>query len=236
MHHSWSTAAGVALVAHAVLTAAPAGAQSALTTSRAFDPGGLFLHGHVAGARTELRDADEAFNGYGAGARAGYNLNRYVGVFAGVDYTRNRFGDGGGFDDAELGVGTENDFAVTHLELGGRVNLPIGNALLPYVDVAYARRALAVDVSGQDEFGEAQDGTIRITGDNVVAGGGLQFFFRPTLAFDLGARVSFGDLTDVDVEAGGESFGSDNAVELGTTHYRLTAGLTWYPGALRARQ
>lgn len=211
----------------AAISASPAAAQLMPSATRASDPGGFYLHGHVGGAQLDP-DVDDADNdyGYGAGAEAGFNFTRYLGVFAAADVARMKFSES---EDSD-----EENYNFTHLEVGGRLNIPIGQRILPYVDVGYARRELKQDISDA-----GVDVTLRLRGNNAVAGGGLQFFVRPSVAVDLGARLSFGELDDFEAEVDGETFDENDFEEIfgepfqptKVTYSRLTLGLTWYPGA-----
>jgi opacity protein-like surface antigen len=220
----------LAATAAALLASAPLSAQRATpSATRAGDPTGFVVHGHVEGAQLDPEVDGETEYGFGAGAQLGYNLTRYVGVFGGVDVARMRLSDEG----LEAGEDAPR-YDFTHLEAGARLNLPIGQRLLPYVDVGYARRQAEFDQS--DEFGEAK---VRLKGDGAVAGGGFQLFVTPSVAVDLGARLSFGDLDDFEAEIDGETLDAADFEELfgepftgsKVTFSRLTLGLTWYPGS-----
>jgi hypothetical protein len=232
MHHRWIAAAWAALAA--LTTPCVGAAQMLDAPSRASDPRGLYVHGHVEGVQfsPEDDDADTKY-GYGAGAQLGYNLTRYVGVFVGVDHARHD-AQGGALDGGELGLGLSVDDRArfTHLEAGGRLNIPIGRTLLPYADVAYARRTYKQDFSVSGGAGDdTGDGTISLQGDDLLVGLGFQYFIRPSLAFDLGGRLSFGSFDKLTVEFEGESQSTEDDITGKVQFGRLTAGLTWYPGS-----
>jgi opacity protein-like surface antigen len=227
----------VAACSAAALSAAPLTAQVPTAgATRASDPRGLFVNGHVAGVQFKPdEDGSESEYGVGAGVQGGFNVTRYLGVFGAFDVA-SIGAEGGTLDDEELGVTIEIDdrARLTQFEVGGRLNVPIGQRVLPYLDVAWARRTVRQDFS-LDDGTDANDGSLTLRGDAIVVGLGFQYFFRPTLAFDVGGRLSSGTFDELEAELGGESETSDEDIDADAQVGRLTAGLTWYPGGFGRR-
>lgn len=206
--------------------AAPAALRAQeMTAPPAQNPRGLFYHLHV-GATEYAPDGGDSYFGYGGGGLAGYNLNRYIGLFVGFDFARP------GIDPAvleDVGFRADDNFVLTHVELGGRLNIPLlGRRLLPYVDAAYARRALSYSFVATDDGGNEYLGRLKYVGNNVLAGAGAQLFVRPTVAVDLGARVSVGELDHAQMTTRGQQFTARTIGDSGLRFSRVTTGVTWY--------
>jgi hypothetical protein len=221
----------------ALLLAAPLAAQGTTSSAtRAGDPRGVFVNGHVAGVQFKPDEDDaESEYGVGGGVQAGFNLTRYLGVYGGFDVA-SIGAEGGSIEDDELGTSLEVDdrARLTQLEVGGRLNVPIGQRVLPYLDVAWARRTVRQDFSLDGGVGSG-DGSLTLRGNAIVVGLGFQFFLRPAVAFDLGGRLSTGSYDELEVEFGGDSQTSDEDIGADAQVGRLTAGLTWYPGGFGRR-
>jgi hypothetical protein len=231
MSQRWIAVAACAAAVGALST--PRAAHGQLAAPKASDPRGVYLHGHVEAVQFDPEDAGTE-RGFGGGVQVGYNFTRYLGAFAGFDYARHG-AEGGDVVDDEVGIAVNVDdhARFTHAELGVRLNVPIGATLLPYADVAYARRTFAQDFSIDDGAGTSGDGTVELRGDNVLVGLGFQYFFRPALAFDVGGRLSMGSFDELKVSFDGQSESTDEDLEGKLQFGRLTAGLTWYPGGAR---
>jgi hypothetical protein len=213
-----------AVAAVAALTApATLRAQGLEAPRPATNPVGLYYQGR-AGA-TEFRPQEgKSYYGMGGGGQIGYNLTRHLGLFVGFDYARP------GIDAVEIsepGFTADDNFTFTHVELGGRLNIPVSRWVLPSVDAAYARRALSYSfLSG--EGGSATVGRLKYSGNNVLVGTGAQLFVRPTVAVDVGGRVSFGELDHAHLDMRGGEYSTRSIGDSDLTFSRVSAGFTWY--------
>jgi hypothetical protein len=221
-------------VAYALVTFAAAVALAAPTPLRAQEldqprpaqnPTGLYYSVRAGGTEMFIEHGEQYF-GVGGGGQAGYNLNRMFGVFIGFDYSRP------GVDAADFssnGVTADENFLMTHVEIGGRVNVPLmGRRLLPYVDAAYARRAMSYSFLADAADGNEYFGRYKFVGNNMIVGGGVQLFMRPTIALDLSGRVSFGDLDHGQLNMRGGRYTGRNIGDDGVRFSRISAGATWY--------
>ena len=214
-------------LAAAIALAAPAPlrAQELETPRPAQNPRGLFYSLRAGGTELFFEHGQQYF-GAGLGGQAGYNLNRMFGVFLGFDYSRPGV-DGADFSDNQ--VTADDNFLFTHVEIGGRVNVPLlGRRLLPYADVAYARRAISYSFISREADGNEYYGRLKYSGNNMLLGGGVQLFLRQTVALDLAGRVSFGDLDRAQLNTRGSTYTGRFIGDNGVRFSRASAGATWY--------
>jgi hypothetical protein len=197
-------AAALLLVASA---AAPAQEAKSKTT-------GLLLGLHLNGTAAQYEDTDETESGGGLGFTVGYGFTPNFTLYMTADAGILEFSDW-------LWSGR---YSMGHFDLGVRYMFAnAGRTVVPYLDGAVTGRAIASEV----EFilgGASYRGDIDITGSGLSAGGGLEIFFSPKLALDMGLKFSVGNFNSFKIE--GQSIDLEDA---GATTTRFNLGLSWRP-------
>ena len=186
-------------------TATPLNGQESTTR-------GLNLGFHLQGATLSIGDG-EADGGGGAGIRIGYGINRIVTLFFEAD---------GISVDSEGSDDFQGTWTLGHGDLGVRFHF--ANALrswVPYLDVAIGGRAASVKdlTAGGDELDD-----ITFNGGAFTLGGGIYFYFKQTLAMEVGLKVSGGEFTELDL--GSVSFQN---LDIDAQSNRFKVGLVWWP-------
>jgi hypothetical protein len=167
------------------------------------NPVGIMLGAHLNGSALNLEDADEVESGGGAGFVLGYGFNRTVTVYVGVDGTI--------LDSAA----EEQDNAMLHADFGVRLHFgPEEKAALFYLDAAWSARVAQTDLLGP---------SVDLGGAAYTLGFGVEYFFSPGFALDLGAKFSFGEFQEISLEGAEEEIDQDGL----TT--RAIVGVSWYP-------
>lgn len=191
-----------ALVAGALLSAGSLSAQS--------DNSGFMLNVHLVGNGISLVGADtEMENGGGLGVAVGYGFNERITLYLNVDAAAIEY-------DEDAGVDDDSYDAVT-ADLGARMNFGNeGMKLRPYINAAFSGLAVVEEI-------EEVDATL--SGGGLTVGGGLQYFFSPRLALDLGLQATQGAFTDASVEDEDEELDAGIAF----TTSRVQLGVTWHP-------
>jgi hypothetical protein len=119
-------------------------------------------------------------------------------------------------------TGDDPDYTLRHVDLGGRYTFG-GSAARwrPSVDAAVGMR-----LAGWDEFsGVSRD--VEMSGTSFNIGGGVGYYFNPSLALSMGLRLGFGSFTDLKVN--GTTISLDKDDRLSATTSRFNVGLAWYP-------
>lgn len=193
-----------ALVAGAALTAGSLGAQSGTS--------GFMLNAHLTGTSLAgtVEDAD-AESGAGFGLAAGYGFNERVTLLLNVDAARMEYEEG---EDEDLDDG-EFDLATADLALRFNFGTP-AQKLRPYVTTGF---------TGVVMGDEAEELELSISGGGITLGGGLEYFFTPSLALDAALNVTTGSFTTVELDDEEE----DLDAGIGFNHGRLQLGVTWHP-------
>lgn len=196
-----------ALVAGALLSAGSLAAQS--------DNSGFMANLHLVGTGLSLvGDGAEMENGGGVGLTLGYGFNERSALYLTVDAAAIEYDEDE--DDA-----AQDAYGTGTVDLGVRMNF--GNESLklrPYVNAALTAFAVV------EEFEVAGDDVeTSLSGGGLTVGGGLQYFFSPKLALDLGLQATQGAFTNVSVDD------EDEDLEQGIafTTSRVQLGLTWHP-------
>ena len=155
--------------------------------------------------------------GPGAGVSVGYGFNRTFTAFALFDLAK----QGASGDDVEGSLG------LTHLEVGGRMNLPYGSPEnVPYVMASYGRRTLSARAFDDDVDGEID---VSLIGSVFGLGAGIQHILSPTVTLDGGAELGFGRFSRAEID------GINGPIDLnGNTSVRLRFGVQWRPGSRRS--
>lgn len=170
-----------AALAAALFAASPLHAQGRTT--------GVMVGLHANGSTID-DDADDdrdRDSGGGIGFELGYGFSSGLVLFVGGDFasvTREL--------DLDDIIGEEGDFGLAHVDLGARVNFGGGRrALVPYVEALLTRVALT------DYPDEADRG---LRGGGVTVGGGLQYFLTRRFAADVGARLTAGSFSVLEMD------------------------------------
>ena len=155
--------------------------------------------------------------GMGAGVSLGYGFTRTVTAFASLDVAKQKFANTD-YDNATFGLG--------HIEAGVRANLPLGTpTTLPYLSASVGRRSVGAhvrDVVVEEEY------DMSLSGMSYGIGAGIERFFSPTMALDVGVSANFGKFDRY--KGDGESA---TAEVNGTRTMRMRVGVNWRPGARR---
>lgn len=189
------------VVAAALMTAAPASAQSSNTEK-------LFLQVTLDGQGLAYNEDDfsDGDGGGGLSLRAGWGVSRVVTLYAGF---------GGARMDEEMDsfIGNEYDWGTA--EVGARFNLLPSRRFVPYLDVALR------GVSATDD-----DLDFDFTGGGIALGGGASYFISPSVALDAAFRIGGGSFEDVEFGSLATDIDEDD-FEYGEGRFSL--GLTFYP-------
>jgi opacity protein-like surface antigen len=197
-----------ALLAGAALTAGDLSAQASKNA-------GFMLNAHLSGnsIQWDLGEIDpdaetDAETGGGFGVGLGYGFGERFAVIVNLDAATVSYPDDNE-DDGER--------ALVHFDIGGRFNFgSTASALRPYVNAA---------ITGVAEGEGEGDEQVLVSGSGFSVGGGLQYFFTPSLALDAGLQGTFGNFTEVTL--GDESTELDEDISFTTA--RLQLGVTWHP-------
>lgn len=196
-----------ALLAGALLSAGSLGAQS--------DNSGFMLNLHLLGNGVSGVGADvEMENGGGVGVALGYGFNDRIALYLNVDGAQIEYDE-----DAET---DDDSYTAVTVDLGARMNFGNeGMKLRPYINAAISGLALA------EEYAIAvdEDMTATVSGGGLTVGGGLQYFFSPSLALDVGLQATQGAFTDIALEDEDEEL--DEGIAFTTS--RIQLGVTWHP-------
>lgn len=192
------------LVAGAALTAGGLQAQS--------NTSGFMLNLHVAGASLggTVEDSDPESGG-GLGAAIGYGFNDRVTLYLNVDAAAMEYLDG---EDEDLDDGK---YALATADIGVRFNFGgYEDRLRPYLNTGFAGVVIGDEADGSE---------FTTSGGGLTLGGGLQYFFLPSLAFDGAIQFTTGSFTMAEFDGEEEDF--DTGV--GFNHGRVQLGVTWHP-------
>lgn len=173
---------------------------------------GFLLNLHVAGNTIEstFEDESERSSGGGLGLGIGYGFGESFALVINLDAASVSLEE-----DDEDG----EDLALAHFDIGGRLNFgSTASALRPYVNAAFS--GVAEGTTNEDA-----DDNVTVSGAGFTVGGGLQYFFSPSLALDAGLQGSFGKFTQIQV--GDESAEIDEDFKFTTA--RLQLGVSWHP-------
>jgi len=155
--------------------------------------------------------------GMGAGVMLGYGFSRTLTAYASLDIAKQKFANSD-YENSTFGLG--------HIEAGVRANVPLGtSSTLPYLSASIGRRSLGAHV--EDTVLE-RDYDMTISGMSYGVGAGVEHFFSPTMALELGVAANFGRFDKYDGD--GEKATADVN---GSRTIRMRVGVNWRPGARR---
>ena len=212
--------------ANVTLAQGPARSNSARIDDRRTTPDESRTKGFVLGVHSVAApgisitgdDIDGEFKtnfGMGAGVSLGYGFTRTLTAFASLDVAKQKFANTD-YENATFGLG--------HIEAGLRATVPLGTpTTLPYLSASVGRRSVGAHV--HDVVAE-EDYDMSLSGMSYGIGAGVEHFFSPTMALDLGVSANFGKF---------DKFKSDTdratAEVNGSRTIRMRVGVNWRPGA-----
>jgi opacity protein-like surface antigen len=150
--------------------------------------------------------------GTGGGVTLGYGFNETFSLFGSLDMARQKTAP----SDAPQG-----SWGLSHLELGARVNVPLGVGMTPYLTGSYGGRSLAARATFEDGAAD-----VSISGTFFAVGAGIERAISSSMSLDGGVDVGFGKFSHFKV--GGDE--SDDEVNP-TRSIRMRLGVLWRPGA-----
>jgi len=148
--------------------------------------------------------SDERESGFGASVYAGYNFTRNFGLLLSLA--------GSNINDDET-----NDFGVVHIDLIGRASFPGQTPLVPYLELGVAGVAASYVPDNEDK--------VELSGAGLTLGAGLNYFFTPRVALDLGFRFTPGEFGTAKID--GREVDAGGGVGFNTT--RVNVGFAFYP-------
>jgi hypothetical protein len=197
------------LAAVGLLLACAASAHAQLAPEIRSHTRGVFLNAHLNGSAMNIEDSNTTESGGGIGFGIGYGFTPSFALFLNLDAG------------AITPGGNDPDYTLGHVDLGGRYTFG-GSAARwrPSVD-----GAVGVRVAMWDNVGGSGD--VELSGASFNVGGGVGYYFNPSLALSMGLRLGFGSFTDIKVN--GTTFSLDEDDRIRATTSRFNAGLAWYP-------
>jgi hypothetical protein len=191
-----------------LLAVSAAGASSQSHTQ------GLFLKAHGNASTLRMADADTSDMRTGIGFGIGYGFTPALAWFINVDAAPN-----------EGGTPALAGPAIGHAELGGRYTFRNASARWrPSVDVS-----AAVMMAWWDEL-EVDGGEpvyMELTGFGFGLGGGVAYYFNPSLALNMVLRVNTGSFEDQRVDNMTVHLEGQDRIRATTS--RINLGVIWYP-------
>jgi hypothetical protein len=160
-----------------------------------------------------VREQISTASGEGVGLQIGYGFTKQLMAYASADVSKQK-------SEYARFNGT---MGLTRLELGGRMSFPKpGSRSVPYVSAHVGTHALS---------GHSDDGglsvTLRLTGKEIGAGGGLLYAVSPKIALDAGLVADYGKFSQLQLSGdvnGGNPVNANNS-----SKFRLKVGFNWHP-------
>jgi opacity protein-like surface antigen len=175
-----------------------------ITTSKT---SGITLGVYLNGSSVKAEDQNESESGGGLSVRLGYGFSENLQLYAA--------GTGANIEYADA----DDTYGMGHFDLGARYMFGSGlNSARPYLNAAFSGRAASFD------FGTE---TADLRGTGFTVGGGLEYFVNPSLAFEGGLDLTFGEFSEGRVGSG--SWQDLGAESFRATSGRFNLGLAWHP-------
>jgi hypothetical protein len=189
----------------ALVAAAPAAAQSAEAPLARSTTRGFALGAHLNGSSIQLGGSgSDAESGGGIGLMLGYGVSNRITLFARTDVAEVDY------------TGVEGSYTLAHVDLGARYSFAsAARSLRPYVEASLQGAGVTDEIEGDD---------VSISGGGFGIGGGLEYFFNPKLALDVGLGVTGGNFSNAKVN--GESV---EDIDEDFTSSRFNIGISWHP-------
>jgi hypothetical protein len=206
------------LSAIGLLLACAASAHAQLAPEIRSHTGGVFLNAHLNGSAMSVEDGNTTESGGGIGFGVGYGFTPSFAVFLNLDAA------------AMTGADNDPDYSLGHLDLGGRYTFG-GSAARwrPSIDAGVGVRVAIWDDMA---FGQSSTSDVELSGTSLFIGGGLGYYFSPSLALNMGLRLGFGSFSDMKIGNMTISLEGDDRISATTT--RFNVGLAWYPSGRSA--
>jgi len=151
--------------------------------------------------------------GEGGGIVAGWGISRTLSAYASLDVAKQA---------TDAHTHPNGTFALGHLQLGARANLPLSSGrTVPYVNASIGSRALAATVYN-DHVDENVD--FSMSGQTYVLGGGIQHFLSPHTSLDVGVEYATGTFSHFSDNTGKYDMQLNSSMGL-----RLRVGVNWRP-------
>jgi hypothetical protein len=173
---------------------------------------GVFLDAHLNGSAISIEDSNTTEKGGGIGFGIGYGFTPSFALFLNVDAA------------SMTGDGSDPDYNMGHLDLGSRYTFG-GSAARwrPSIDAGVGVRLAMWDDVDFEEFGT---GDVELSGVSFNVGGGVGYYFNPSLALSMGMRLGFGSFSDLKINGTTFSLEGDDKISAMTS--RFNVGLSWY--------
>jgi len=154
--------------------------------------------------------------GEGFGVRVGYGFNSRMMVFASADLVRQP-------SEADY---IQGSMGLSHLEIGGRLTFPAPRRrLVPYVAAVIGKRGVSASNGYYAEHDERF--SLRMSGTEIGAGGGILYAFSPALSLDAGLFASQGKFDHATYRG---DINDQGVLDVhGSTTMRLKVGFQWTP-------
>jgi hypothetical protein len=185
-----------AMILVSFLTIVPASAQDRSNTR------GFYIGLHLNGSSWTLTDLDvDAESGGGLGLQLGYGFTRVFTLYLNID--------------AASIDSNDESYTLSHFDLGGRFSFRGDDkAFRPYLNAALSRQVADFDTPF---------GSVEITGNGLMIGGGFQYYFSRNFSMDVNLLLGAHNLSEV-------KFGSNTAdLDENTSSSRFNIGVRWYP-------
>jgi hypothetical protein len=154
--------------------------------------------------------------GQGVGVQVGYTVTPRAMVFASVDVARQP-------SETEYIAGS---MGLSHIEVGGRMTFPTARKrLVPYATAVIGKRTMN---AADGYFADLdQSFSLKMSGMELGAGGGVLYSFSPALALDAGLILNRGKLNKANYTGDINERGTLNVNS--STSMRLKVGFQWTP-------
>jgi hypothetical protein len=184
---------------------------------------GFFLNAHLNGSALRVEDSNSTDSGGGLGFGLGYGFTPAFAAFLNVDAA------------SISGSNDEPDYSLGHAEMGARYTFGQATARWrPSLDASFGLRMATWDDVDFEGFGR---GDVELTGPSYGIGGGLAYYFSPSLALNMGLRLHFGSFNEIKIDK--VAFDLEDEDKINATSTRFNIGVAWYPAgrsALAARR
>jgi len=118
------------------------------------------------------------------------------------------------------------NYNLGHADIGARFHFVNRTAFVPFIDAGYAGRVVMMrNVTLTDTQGAVSTGTLSYMGSGIAAGGGLEYFVTPSIAFGGSYKWTTGKFTQVRFD----NTAVDGLPLPEATSARFNMGFTWYP-------
>lgn len=173
----------------------------------AYSTEGFSIGLHLNGTSWHLDEPDLDLEGSDSGGGLGFGLSY------GVSHLVTLFLN---LDGASIDPDEGETYSLGHGDLGARFTFGApASQLKPFAQIALTGAGAELEIGRN---------TIQLRGGGLTLGGGLLYFLSPAWALDAGLDLTFGNLTEVEVN----NLTADIDVKARTS--RLNAGVRWYPG------